>query len=100
TWMQPEASATEYVYSAGTRVVRRADDVAVAVRMLLSALASAERTLAATADSPYPRAQEARRDTAARVDAHGLDAAVDEGIRRYRDRAGDKEDGDDAQGES
>ena len=65
TWTQPEAGATEYIYSAGTRVVRCAEDVAHAVHLLLHALASAERTLTMTADTPYPRAQEARRDTAA-----------------------------------
>jgi transcriptional regulator with XRE-family HTH domain len=99
-WTQPEASATEYVYSAGTRVVRSADDVANAVCRLLGDLAAAERTLAMTEETPYPRAQEARRDTAERVKAHGLDDAVDEGIRRYEERFAEKEDDDDAQGES
>lgn len=100
TWTQPEASATEYIYSAGTRVVRCAEDVAHAVHLLLAALATAERTLTMTADTPYPRAQEARRDTAARIETYTLDDAVNEGIRRYEDRPGEKEGDDAAQGES
>ena len=99
-WTQPEVSATEYIYSAGTRVVRSADDVAKAVHRLLADIAAAERTLAMTADTPYPRAQEARRDTAIRVEAYTLDAAVDEGIRSYEERSGEKEGDDATQGES
>lgn len=97
-WTQPEASAAGYIYSAGTRVVRSAEDVANAVRRLLADLAAAERTLAMTADTPYPRAQEARRDTAARVETHGLDEVVSEGIRRYEERGAGEEGDDDAQG--
>ena len=63
TWMQPEASATEYVYSAGTRVRRTSEDVSVAVHMLLSALSSAERTIEMTKDSKYERVHEARRES-------------------------------------
>jgi transcriptional regulator with XRE-family HTH domain len=100
TWTQPEASAVGYIYSAGTRVVRSADDVAKAVHRLLADIAAAERTLAMTEDTPYPRAQEARRDTAIRVETYTLDAAVDEGIRSYEERSGEKEGDDAAQGES
>ena len=99
-WTQPEASATEYIYSAGTRVVRSADDVAKAVHRLLADIAAAERTLAMTAETPYPRAQEARRDTAIRVETYTLDAAIDEGIRSYEERPDVKEGDDAAQGES
>ncbi len=93
TWMQPEASATEYVYSAGTRVRRTSEDVSVAVHMLLSALSSAERTIEMTKDSKYERVHEARRDTAARIKHYDLERSVDEGIRRHEDRFG--EDGED-----
>ena len=62
---QPEAGATEYVYAAGTRVVRSSEDVAVAVHMLLSALATAERVVETTKDNKYPRVHEAREDTTA-----------------------------------
>lgn len=92
TWTQPEVSATEYIYSAGTRVVRSADDVAKAVHRLLADIAAAERTLAMTEDTPYPRAQEARRDTAIRLKTYTLDYAVGEGIRSYEERAGEDTD--------
>jgi transcriptional regulator with XRE-family HTH domain len=94
-WTQPEASATLYIYSAGTRVVRSAEDVANAVERLLGDIGAAERTLTMTADTPYPRAQEARRDTVTRVEAYTLDYAVGEGVRRYEERwAGEEGDAD------
>ena len=95
TWTSPEAGATEYVYSAGTRVVRLAETVSDSVFHLLLALAAAERTLEMTKDSEYPRVQEARRDTADRVEMYDLDAAVDEGIRRYEERGGTEEESED-----
>lgn len=99
TWTQPEASATEYVYAAGTRVVRASEDVAVAVHMLLSAIAAAERVVETTKDSEYPRVHEAREDTAARIEDYSLERSVTEGVRRYEERFGE-DGGDDAQGES
>ena len=100
TWLQPEASATEYVYAAGTRVVRSSEDVAVAVHMLLSARAAAERTVEMTKDSKYPRVHEAREDTTHRLENYGLDVSVAEGISRYEERFGeDGEDDDDGQDE-
>ena len=101
TWTQPEAGATEYVYAAGTRVVRTSEDVAVAVHMLLSALATAERVVETTKDSKYPRVHEAREDTIHRIENYGLDVSVTEGIRRYEERFGEdgEDDGEDPQGE-
>lgn len=87
TWTQPEVSAAEYIYSAGTRAVRSAEDVANAVRRLLADIAAANRTLAMTKDTPYPRAQDAWRDTEQRVKTCGLADAVAEGERRYEERA-------------
>jgi transcriptional regulator with XRE-family HTH domain len=95
TWTSPEAGATEYVYSAGTRVRREAEKVSDSVFRLLLALGGAERALAATEDSEYPRVQEARTDTDERVKMYGLDEAIDEGIRRYEERTGTEEEGQD-----
>ncbi len=97
TWTQPEVSATEYIYSAGTRVVRSAGEVAGAVERLLADIAAAGRVLTMTADTPYPRAQEAWSDTEARVKAYTLDYAVDEGVRRHEERSA--EDADEKTGE-
>lgn len=92
TWTQPEAGETEMTYAAGTRVVRAARDVTDAVTHLLAALDAARRAAGAAERSKYPRVQEARRDTISRLEANGLDDAVDEGIRRYEERFGDGED--------
>lgn len=94
TWTQPEASATEYVYSAGTRVVRLAETVSESVFRLLLALDGAERTVEMTKDSKYPRVHEARRDTADRIKTYGLDEAIGEGVRRYEERGATEGDGD------
>ena len=93
-WTQPEAGATQFVYSAGTRVVREAEKVSECVFRLLLALDGADRALTQTEDSEYPRVQEARVDTAERVKMYDLDAAVDEGVRRYEEReSAEEEDG-------
>lgn len=95
TWSSPEAGETEFVYAAGTRVRISCEEVAAAVCRLLADVAAAQRVLASSAGSRWPRVQAAREDTAARVREYGLEAAIGEGIGRYEERDGEEEDGDD-----
>jgi transcriptional regulator with XRE-family HTH domain len=95
SWAGPEASATEMVYDAGAQLRKRHEAVAHAVFVLLLGHDRAERTLARSESSEYERVQEARRDVAERMDAYSLEAAVEEGIRRYEERGGEAEDGED-----
>ena len=95
TWSTPEASETEFVQAAGTRVRVSYEDVAVAVCRLLADIAAAERVIASSAGSRWPRVREALEDTAARVREYGLEAAISEGIGRYDERHGEEEDDDD-----
>lgn len=100
-WGSAEASEAEFVYMAGTRVRRQHEVVATAVREHIAAIAAAERTLERPPQSDSPRVKAAREDVAMRLERYTLDDAIDEGIRRYEERAGeDEEDGDAAQGES
>jgi transcriptional regulator with XRE-family HTH domain len=99
TWSSPEASATEFVYSAGSRLRQQYEITADAVCRLIADSATAERVAGAHKDSEWERVREAVRDVTARVEAYDLDAAIGEGIRRYEERF-EGEGGDDAQGES
>jgi transcriptional regulator with XRE-family HTH domain len=98
-WTGPEANATQYVYSAGTRLAQQYRTVAEAVKMLLADWHTAERVLASTEDSEYEHVQEARADVAARLEECTLDNAVGAGIWSYREmhgEAGDEEEADGA----
>jgi transcriptional regulator with XRE-family HTH domain len=86
TWTGPEASATEMVYDAGAQLRKRYEQVAHAVFVLLLGHDRADRTLAQSEDSKYERVQEARRDVAERMGTYSLEAAIDEGCRRYEER--------------
>jgi transcriptional regulator with XRE-family HTH domain len=86
TWEGPEASATEMVYDAGAVLRQRYEAVAEAVYILLLGQDRVERVLAQSEDSKYERVQEARRDVAERAEAYSLEAAGEEGIRRYEER--------------
>jgi transcriptional regulator with XRE-family HTH domain len=97
TWTSHEAISTEYVTSRARKVRQSARSAADAIVVLLAALTVAEQALAQTADSSYPRVQEARRQLAAQIELNDVDGAVAEGKRRFREEAGD--DGADPQGE-
>ena len=87
TWLLPEASETELVYAAGTNVRHSHEIVAGAVVRLLADRAAAERRVAESKDSKWPRVHEALEDTAATLVACTLEDAVEEGGRRYEKRA-------------
>lgn len=95
-WPTPEASATEHVTAAGTKVRTQYEAVAEAVQRMLLDVRYAERALAETKGNTSERVQEARRDTAGRLTEYGVQQAIDEGVRRYAELTGDteQEDGD------
>lgn len=88
TWSSPEASATERVYAAGHAVRMQHERIAEAVQRMLIDIAMAERALAETEDNPSPRVQEARTDTAGRLEEFGINDAIEEGVRRYNELTG------------
>jgi transcriptional regulator with XRE-family HTH domain len=92
SWEGPEASATEMVYGAGAVLRQRYEAVAEAVYVLLLGQDRVGRVLGWNEDSKYERVQEARRDVALRAGAYSLEAAVDEGVRRYEERGTGEED--------
>ena len=88
TWPTAEANATEHVYAAGYQVRQQYEQVAVAVLQMLAATSAAQKALAQTEGSEYERVQEARRDTAARLEEYGINEAIDEGFRRWQQLTG------------
>jgi transcriptional regulator with XRE-family HTH domain len=101
TWGSAEANATEFVLAAGARLRQSYETVAEALCRLLADQAAAGRVLAQREGSPYEHVKEAIADVRARMAEYGPDEAIDEGVRRYRERTGGgKEGDDDAQGES
>ena len=92
-----EAMTVEFVGQRARKVRQSATSAADAVAVHLAALTAAGRALEQTADSPYPRVQEARKELASLMDLYGVDRTVAEGKRRFKEEAGD--DGTDAEGE-
>ena len=100
-WGSAEANEAEFVRLAGTRVRRQYEVVADAIHEHKANIAAAQRTLARPPQSNGSLVKSAREDVAERIKEYSLDAAIDEGIRRYDERAAeDEEDDDAAQGES
>lgn len=105
TWGTAEANESEFVYASGARLRQQYEVVAEAVCRMLAEETIAERTVRRHKDSEWKRVQAAIEDVMARMEAYHLDAAIDEGIRRYEERVReqertDEEGRDDAQGES
>lgn len=91
-WTSHEAMGTEFVAGAGKRLRRIARTTADAVVVLLAALEAAEQALDRTADSPYPRVQEARREVTRDMGLYGVEGAVADARRRYaEERKADRE---------
>lgn len=103
TWGSAEANESDFVYAAGTRLVRQYGVVAEAVCRMLAEEKIADRTVRRHKDSEWKRVQVALDDTMARIETYHLDAAIDEGIRRYEERTegedGDVDDGPDEEGQ-
>ena len=87
TWASQEAEATELLYGAGAAVRNSYETVATAVRDHLHVIHDAERWAEHYKDNPAERVREARDDALGRVEEYDLDGAVDEGVRRWDERA-------------
>jgi transcriptional regulator with XRE-family HTH domain len=83
TWASHEAMGVELVTGRARKVRESARSAADAIVVLLAALTVAERVLAQTAENPYPRVQEARRELARDMGLYGVEGAVAEGKRQF-----------------
>lgn len=92
-WGSAEANEAEFVRLAGTRVRRQYEVVADAIHEHIACIAAAERTLERPPQSDSALVKSAREDVASRIEEYSLDAAIDEGIRRYEERAAEDEGG-------
>src|SRR5580698_1332266 len=92
TWTSQEAMATAFVVEAGKRLRQKARTTADVIVILLAAVEAAEQALEMSADSPYPRVQEARAAVARDIGLYGVEGAVAEARQRYaEERKADKE---------
>jgi transcriptional regulator with XRE-family HTH domain len=96
----PELDAAQAVLSAASRLQNRFEEAAGTVRMLLNARATAEKVLAETEGTEWPRVRAFREMLAERLDLHTLDNAVAKGIMQHEEISSKEGDGDMETGEA
>ena len=100
TWGSAEANESDFVYAARARLVRQYEVVAEAVCRMLAEEKIAGRTIERHKDSEWKRVQAALDDLIATAQEYHVDAAIEEGARRYEERTeGEDSDDDDGQDE-
>jgi transcriptional regulator with XRE-family HTH domain len=91
TWGSAEANESDFVYAARARLVQQYEVTAEAVCRMLAEEKVTDRTVRRHKDSKWERVQVALDDLMGTAKDYHLEAAIEEGVRRYEERTSGEE---------